>query len=192
LIAALMMLIFSTWSRGLRLMLASLGRVPMPVEQFLKTIKDVPRVPGLGVYLSRQVESVPFALPQNLRHNHVLHECVLLLTIKTGMSPRVSSDHRLAFEEVAPGMGRALLTFGFFEEPNVPAALAALPEGWRHATDDTSYIVGRLIAITGDHPGMARWREALFRFMLRLAGSATEYFRLPPGRVVELGNEVEI
>jgi KUP system potassium uptake protein len=138
------------------------------------------------------MDSVPPALPRNLLHNHVLQHCVLLLTIRTGLSPRIAADQRLAFEEVAPGMARAVLTFGFFEEPNVPAALAYLPEGWRHPTDETSYIFGRLIAITGPHPGMARWREAFFRFMLRLAGSTAEYFRLPPNRTVELGIEVEI
>jgi KUP system potassium uptake protein len=191
-IAALMMLIFTTWARGLSLMGASLGRTPLSVEDFLKAIADVPRVPGMGVYLSRQADSVPTALPQNLRHNHVLHEFVLLLTIGTDMASRVAPDQRLRFEEVAPGMGHATLTFGFFDEPNVPAALERLPEAWCHESGDTSYVVGRLIAIRGKSPGMYRWRQTLFRVMLRLSGSATEYFRLPTGRVIELGNEVEI
>jgi KUP system potassium uptake protein len=122
----------------------------------------------------------------------VLHESVLLLTIQTAMSPRTSPETRLQFEQVAPGMARAVLTFGFFDEPDVPAALRHLPDGCRHDPDDTSYIVGRLVAVHGKRPGMTRWRGALFRGMLRLAGSATEYFRLPPGRVIEIGNEVEI
>ena len=191
-IAAMMMLTFTTWTRGLGLMVASLGRSPLSVKDFLKAIAEVPRVPGLAVYLSRQPDSVPSALPQGLRHNHVLHEFVLLLTIRTDNSPRVSPDRRLQFEEVAPGMGRAVLTFGFFDEPNVPAALDGLPAPWRHPIDETSYVVGRLIAIRGKQPAMYRWRQTLFRIMLRLAGSATEYFRLPPGRVIELGAEVEI
>ncbi len=131
-------------------------------------------------------------MPQSLRHNHVLHQGVLLLTIRTDNSPRVAPDRRLTFEEVAPGMGRAVLTFGFFDEPNVPAALRALPGSWRHPVEETSYVVSRLIAIRGKHPAMFRWRQTLFRIMLRLAGSATEYFRLPAGRVIELGIEVEI
>jgi KUP system potassium uptake protein len=191
-IAATMTVIFTTWSRGLDLMTASLGREPLSVDQFLKANADVPRVPGLAVYLTRQSGVIPIALPRNLLHYHVLHERVLLLTIQTALSPRVPPDRRLRFEEAAPGMARAELTFGFFEEPDIPTALLGLPAGWRHDTEDTSYIVGRLIAVRGEHPGMYRWRAALFRIMLRLAGSATEYFRLPPDRVIELGNEVEI
>ena len=173
-------------------MVASLGRDPVSAEQFLKANADVARVPGLAVYLTRQSGVIPTALPQGLKHNHILHEFVLLLTIETGLSPRVPQGQRLVFEEIAPGMGKAVLTFGFFDEPNVPVALRSLPTGWRHETDDTSYVVGQLIAIRGSHSAMYRWRGALFRIMLRLSGSATEYFRLPPGRVIELGNEVEI
>ncbi len=191
-IAALMMLIFTTWSRGISLMVAALGRTPMSVEQFLKANADVPRVPGLAVYLSRQAGTVPSALPQCLLHNHVLHEFVLLLTLDTDLSPRVAPAQRLRFEEIAPGMGRAVLTFGFFDEPDVPVALQGLPDRWRHEVDDTSFIVGRLIAVRGKEPRMYRWRQMLFRMMLRLAGSATEYFRLPSRRVIEMGNEVEI
>jgi KUP system potassium uptake protein len=191
-IAAIMTLLFTTWSRGVDLMIASLGREPMSVDQFLKANADVARVPGLAVYLTRQSEVIPTALPQNLRHNHVLHEFVLLLTIQTAHTPRVPVDQRLHFEEAAPGMGRAVLTFGFFDEPDVPAALRSLPDQCRHDPDDTTYVVSRLLAIPGAHPGMYRWRAGLFGIMLRLAGSATEYFRLPPSRVVELGIEVEI
>jgi KUP system potassium uptake protein len=144
------------------------------------------------VYLSRQADQVPTALPRSLRYNHVLHEFVLLLTIRTDNAPRVPPAQRLRFEEAAPGIGRAVLTFGFFDEPNVPAALELLPAPWRHPIDETSYVIGRLIAIRSGRPAMYRWRQTLFRIMLRLAGSATEYFRLPPGRVIELGVEVEV
>jgi KUP system potassium uptake protein len=191
-IAAGMMVLFTTWSRGLGLMTDALGRDPVPVDQFLKENASVPRVPGLAVYLSRQPGVLPPSLPLGLRHNHILHEYVLLLTIRTGLSPRVPPGQRLTFEEIAPGMARAMLTFGFFDEPDVPAAVRRLPDGWRHEPADTSYIIGQLIAVRGAHPGMYRWRAALFRVMLRLAGSATEYFHLPPGRVIEMGNEVEI
>jgi KUP system potassium uptake protein len=191
-IAALMMLLFTTWSRGLELIAAALGRDRMPVEEFLKANADVPRVPGLAVYFTREEGTIPTALRQNLLHYRVLHECVLLLTLETDLSPRVPPERRLRFDEIAPGMARAVLTFGFFDEPDVPGALRSLPDGWRHEPDDTSFIVGRLIAVPAEHPGMYRWRQMLFRILLRLAGSATEYFRLPSRRVIELGNEVEI
>ena len=192
-IAAVMTLIFTTWSRGVSLMSASLSREPMAVEQFLNENADVARVPGLAVYLTRQSDAVPAALPRGLRYNHVLHECILLLTIETAMAPRVSPEERLRFEEIAPGMSRAVLRFGFFDEPDVPAALRRLPNGaWHHEPDETIYVIGRLVTVQGARSGMSRWRAVLFRMMLRLAGSATDYFRLPFGRVIELGIEVEI
>jgi KUP system potassium uptake protein len=192
LIAAGMMLIFNTWARGRDVMAAALERDQMPVDAFLKANADVPRVPGLAVYLSRQAGTVPHALRQILLHTHVLHENVLLATYETSYAPFIPADKRLQFEEIAPGMGRAVLTFGFFDEPNVPGALRSLPNDWRHEMDATSFIVGRLIAIRGAHPAMARWRGALFRLLLRLAGSAGEYFGLPISRVIEIGIEVEI
>ena len=191
-IAATMMLIFSTWSRGFDLMAAALGRDRMPVDLFLKTVADVPRVPGLAVYLSRQADSVPHALRQTLLHYQVLQEFVLLLTIETDDAPFVRPEQRLRFEATAPGMARAVVTFGFFDEPNVPDALRYLPDGWRHDTDDTSYVVGRLTAVPAVRPTMVRWRRMLFRVMSRLAGSTAEYFRLPSARVIEIGIEVEM
>jgi KUP system potassium uptake protein len=193
LIAATMMLIFTTWARGRDAMAASMARDQMPVEQFLRENSGLPRVPGLAVYLSRQPGTVPHALRQIVLHSHVLHECVLLATTETDYAPFVPSDKRLQFEEIAPGMARAVLTFGFFDDPNVPAVLRHLPDGWRHEMDATSFIVGRLVAIPGGaHPPMSRWRCVMFRLMLRLAGSVGEYFSLPPGRVIEIGVEVEI
>ncbi len=191
-IAATMMLIFSTWSRGFDLMAAALGRDRMPVDLFLKTVADVPRVPGLAVYLSRQADSVPHALRQTLLHYQVLQEFVLLLTIETDDAPFVRPEQRLRFEATAPGMARAVVTFGFFDEPNVPDALRYLPDGWCHDTDDTSYVVGRLTAVPAVRPTMVRWRRMLFRVMSRLAGSTAEYFRLPSARVIEIGIEVEM
>src|SRR5258708_5057631 len=185
----MVVLIFSTWWRGLELMTAALGRDRMPVDQFLKTIADVPRVPGLAVYLSREADGVPHALRQTLLHYHVLQECVLLLTIETHDAPFVHVEQRLRFEEAAPGMGRAVVTFGFLDDREVPGGLRYLPDGWRHESDDTSYVVGRMTVVPAGHATMVRWRRMLFRAMLRLAGSTAEYFRLPSVRVLEIGIE---
>jgi KUP system potassium uptake protein len=125
-------------------------------------------------------------------HSHVIHECVILATIDTDWAPFVPFKKRLQFEEIAPGMANAALTFGFFDQPDVPAILRLLPDRWRHEIDATSFIVGRLVAIPGPHPTMRRWRSVLFRLMLRLSGSVGEYFGLPPRRVIEIGIEVEI
>jgi KUP system potassium uptake protein len=129
-------------------------------------------------------------LRQIVLHNHVMHECVILATIETDYAPFVHNENRLQFEEIAPGMARAVLTFGFFDQPNVPEVLRLLPDAWRHEMDATSFVVGRLLAIPGEHPALRRWRGVLFRMMLRLAGSTGEYLGLPPGRVIEIGIEV--
>jgi KUP system potassium uptake protein len=191
-IAAMLMLLFTTWARGRNLLAARLARDAMPVDSFLRSTTNVQRVPGLAVYFTRDATGVPTALLHSLKHHHVLHERVLFLTIQTAMLPHVARDSRLHFEEIGPGTGRAVLTFGFLDEPDVPASLALLPPAWLEHGMRTSYVLGRQILVPAARPGMPLWQEALFAAMVRLSGSATEYFRLPPGLVVELGSQVEI
>jgi KUP system potassium uptake protein len=131
-------------------------------------------------------------LLHSLKHFHALHERVLLLTVQTAMVPHTPRDGRVQFQELGPGTGRVVVTFGFLDEPDVPEALSHLPPPWREDPMRTSYILGRQTLIPAARPGMALWRGALFAAMVRLAGSAMEYFRLPPGRVVELGSQIEI
>ena len=150
------------------------------------------RVSGLAVYFTRDATGVPTALLHSLKHHHVLHEHLLFLTIRTALVPHVANEARLDFKEIGQGAGRAILTFGFLDEPDVPAALNLLPHPWIEDTMRTSYVLGRQILVPAARPGMPLWQEALFAAMVRLSGSATEYFRLPPGRVVELGSQVEI
>ena len=117
----------------------------------------------------------------------MLHEHILLLTIQTALLPHVARTSRLRFEEIAPNTGRAVLTFGFLDEPDVPDGLALLPPAWTEEATRISYVLGRQILVPAARPGMPLWQEAVFAAMVRLSGSATEYLRLPPGRVVELG-----
>jgi KUP system potassium uptake protein len=191
-IAALLMVLFTTWARGRTLLAARLAQEAMPVEDFLRATATIQRVPGLAVYFTRDEAGVPTALLHSLKHHHVLHERVVLLTIRTALLPHMASEPRLRFEELATGMGRVVLTFGFLDEPDVPEALKLLPLAWREEPMRTSYVLGRQILIPAARPGMSRWREALFAAMVRLSSSAMEYYRLPPGRVVELGSQVEI
>ena len=179
LIAASLLLLFFTWSRGRDLLAARLAAEAMPV-------------PGLAGYFTRDSAGVPTALLHGLKHHHVLHERILLLTIETSLLPAIAPATRLRFEQCAPGFARARLTFGYMDEPAVPQALAALPEGWHADPMATSYILGRQILVPRARPGMARWRDTLFAAMVRLSGSAAEYYRLPPGRVVELGSQVAL
>ena len=121
-IAAMLMLLFTTWARGRTLLAARLARDAMPVESFLRATAKCTRVPGLAVYFTRDAAGVPTALLHSLKHHHVLHEHVLLLTIRTALLPHVLRGSRLRFEEIGPSTGRAVLTFGFLDEPDVPEA----------------------------------------------------------------------
>lgn len=191
-IAAALMLLFTTWARGRALLAARLAQEAMPVASFLRSTANVPRVPGFAVYFTRGTAGVPAALLHTLKHFGALHERILLLTIQTATVPHTPHDGRVQFAELGPGTGRAVVTFGFLDEPDVPEALSHLPPPWPEDPMRTSFILGRQTLIPAARPGMALWREALFAAMVRLAGSAMEYFRLPPGRVVELGSQVEI
>jgi KUP system potassium uptake protein len=192
LIAAALALIFTTWARGRALLATREAEGMLSLDGFLRATAGLPRVPGMAVYLTRDPSGLPRALLHSLKHMHVLHERVLIVTVATALVPRVAAAERLRFEPIAPGLARAVLSFGFSEEPRVPPALGALPEAWRAAPMATSYILGRQILVPARTPGMARWREKLFGAMLRLAGPATEFYGLPPGEVVELGAQVSI
>jgi KUP system potassium uptake protein len=191
-IAAAIMLIFTTWARGRELLAAHVALEKLPVTDFLRTCPTIQRVPGMAIYFTRDPAGVPVALLHSLKHYHVLHDKVLLLTIRTALIPHVKHVHRLQFEELAPGTARAILTFGFRDEPNVPKALGFLPAEWQIEPMQTGYVLGRQILIPAAHSRMPLWQETLFALMVRVAGSAMEYYRLPPDRVVELGSQVEI
>jgi KUP system potassium uptake protein len=191
-IAAVLMLILTTWARGRALLAAHIAAEKLPVADFVRGSATIQRVPGMAIYFTRDPSGVPVALLHSLKHYHVLHDKVLLLTVRTALIPHVSRINRLHFEELAPGTARAILTFGFRDEPDVPKALGYLPIEWQEEDMRTGYVLGRQILVPAAHSVMPRWQEALFAFMVRLAGSAMEYYRLPPDRVVELGSQVEI
>ena len=180
-IAAVLTLLFATWARGRALLAAKLASDATPVESFLRSTARVPRLPGLAVYFTRDALGVPTALLHSLKHFHALQERVLLLTIETALLPHVAPEARPRFEELDAATARAQLTFGFLDEPDVPQALAELPGAWREEPMRPTFVLGRQILVPAASPGMARWREALFAAMVRLAGSAMTYFRPPPG-----------
>jgi KUP system potassium uptake protein len=191
-IAAALMLLFTTWGRGRQLLTLRLADEAMTIEEFVDACGHVQRVPGLAIYFTRDATRVPLALLHSLKHYHVLHERVMFLNIRTALRPHVKHVHRLDFREIAPGVARSVLTFGFRDDPNVPKALGFLPPEWHEEALRTGYVLGRQIVVPARRPGMPLWREAIFAAMVRLSGSAVEYYRLPANRVVELGSQVEI
>lgn len=186
--------LLTTWATGRKLMIDRMNEDILPIEVFIKSAgRSATRVPGTAVFMTTSTTGIPHALLHNLKHNKVLHERVMLLTVRIEDVPYVSEEKRVETSDYGFGFFRVVLRHGFMEEVNVPAALGAL-EGCGTVCNmmDTSFFLARQTLIASPRPGMAIWREKLFAWMLRNAESAMEFFKLPPNRVVELGSQVEI
>lgn len=195
-IAMAIFTLMTTWKRGRRAVAEVLFTATKPIDEFLRDIERDPpvRVPGTAVFMSGNVGGIPSALMHNLKHNHVLHETIVLLTARTEQTPRVDPHHRVHLERLALGIWRVTIKFGFMEEPDVPAALHGIQDqGLRFDPSALTYFLGRetLLAVKKVQT-MAMWREKLFVAMSRNAVNATVYFCLPPERVVEMGAQLEI
>jgi KUP system potassium uptake protein len=185
----------TTWKTGRRLMAERLVARAIPIDHFLTAITAAPpiRVPGTAVFMTAQPRGIPPALAHNLRHNKMLHERVVLLTVSTAPVPHVAEEHRIMTDAIGYGIYSIRLVYGFMEDPHVPDALhAARAAGLDIDTGDITYFLGRETILVTGRRGMARWREKLFVLMTRNAVAPTSFFRLPAERVVELGVQVEI
>jgi len=186
--------LLTTWARGRRLMILRMNEQSLPIEVFIKSAaSSAARVPGTAVFMTSTPSGVPHALLHNLKHNKVLHERIMLLTVRIEDEPYVAEDQRANTEDYGAGFFRVVLRYGFMEDVDVPAALARI-EGCGAACKmmDTSFFLARQTLVASSRPGMAIWREQLFSWMLRNAESAMLFFKLPTNRVVELGSQVEI
>ena len=186
--------LLTTWAKGRELMLKRLNEIAMPIGIFVKSAANsAERVPGTAVFMTTARDGVPHALLHNLKHNKVLHERVILLTVKIEDVPYVGQSNRAEVKEFGQGFYRMIVHYGFMQEPDVPAALTCVQGlGAPLRMMDTSFFLARQTLLTSSRPGMAVWREKLFAWMLRNAESAMEFFKLPSNRVVELGSQVEI
>ncbi|MEA3052503.1 MAG: system potassium uptake protein [Sphingomonadales bacterium] len=185
--------LLTTWAKGRYLMRVNLADSAMPMEIFIKSAAgSVVRVPGTAVFLTTTNQGVPPSLLHNLKHNRCLHERVMLLTVVIEGTPQVEEHKRCDLVDLGEGFFRLTLRFGFMEESDLPAALATVSCGRDVRMMETSFFLSRQTLIAARNPGMAKWREHLFAWMLRNAESAMEFFKLPPNRVVELGSQVEI
>lgn len=184
----------TTWAKGRKLMIERMREAAMPIEIFIKSAAvSATRVSGTAVFMTSTPDGVPHALLHNLKHNKVLHERVVLLTVQIEDQPYVGASQRISYEDLGDGFYRMVMRYGFMQEPNVPEALMAKEScGAAFKMTDTSFFLARQTLLSSSRPGMAVWREKLFAWMLRNAESAMEFFRLPTNRVVELGSQVEI
>lgn len=183
-----------TWSRGRYLMQQRMKEAAMPIEVFIKSAaRTAARVPGTAVFMTSSPTGVPPALLHNLKHNKVLHDRILILTVVIDEVPWVDLEDRIEVVDLGEGFFRMILRYGFMQQPDVPETLKTVENcGPRIKMMDTSFFLARQTLLPSARPGMALWREKIFAWMLRNAESAMEFFRLPTNRVVELGSQVEI
>ncbi len=185
-----------TWVRGRDLLLAIDRSQSIALEDLAKMLLARPpeRVPGTAVFLSSDIAATPSALLHNLKHNKILHERNLALTINTMNTPVVAASKRLDLTEIDENFARAVLNYGFMESPDVPRDLAfALRHGENKLEPmQTSYFIGRSTLRPSKHSGMPFWQDLLFIFLYRNASDPTDFFRIPPNRVVELGSQTTI
>ena len=186
--------LLTTWSRGRMLMRQSMAEGTIPFEIFAKSAhSSAQRVPGTAIFMASTSSGVPSALLHNIKHNKVLHERVIVLTVSIQDVPFVAEEKRSSCQDLGQGFYRVALNYGFLEETDVPAALKSVNMcGEPFDMMKTSFFLSRQTLIASSKPGMAIWREKLFAWMLRNAASAMSFFRLPSNRVVELGSQVEI
>jgi KUP system potassium uptake protein len=194
LVGAVAFILLTTWATGRKLMRERMDEGALPVDLFIRsTISSLARVPGTAVFLSSASDGVPSALLHNIKHNKVLHERVLILTVAVQQVPHIAEEKRIELQELGDSFYRVTLRYGFMEEVDIPADLMKLERcGAQFRMMDTSFFLGRQKLIASPHPGMAIWRENLFAWMTRNSESAMQFFKLPPNRVIELGSQVEI
>jgi KUP system potassium uptake protein len=196
LLAALVYGVMYIWHLGAAAVLARLQQQTVPVDVFMNQLAEgrIARVPGTAVFLTRTRRDAPPVMVWHVKHNRALHERLLVLTIITESVPWVESSRRLSVQELAPGFWRASAHFGFMERPDIPALLSQAHErGCTIDLSDVTYYVGHeTVTARDDAAALPRWVEALFAFMQRNASHLTDYFRLPPDQVVEVGRQVAI
>ncbi len=195
LVGALIFTLLSTWYKGRNILRSQMREDAIPVEKFVSRVTDTHpmRVPGTAVFLTSDLVNVPFTLLHNLKHNKVLHERTVFLSVATEDRPFVRDSERLLLEELGKGFYRLQVRYGFKESPNIPRALSECAKlNLKFDLMDTSFFLGHEKLVPGLHSKMARWRDKIFIWMSRNALSATEFFRIPSNRVVEVGTQVEL
>jgi KUP system potassium uptake protein len=192
LLATALSLLMTTWNRGRLLLAERFSKELLPLSDFFERVATRPplRVPGTAVFMTGQLSGTPPALLHNLRHNHVLHEHVILLTILTEDAARVPSAERVSVEPAAPGFWRLIGRYGFMEQPDAPDLV--MRSGLLTRPEDATYFLGREHLIVADHGIAQRWRIALFSFLARSSQPATRFFNIPPDRVMEIGTQIAL
>ncbi len=195
-LAALIFIVMMTWKKGRSIMQKRIQNETQLLEEFLEELEtlNVQRVPGTAVFMNGNATRTPMALLHNLEHNKVLHENILFVTVKTKNVPFIENKDRVLIEKMGKGINRMKIYYGYMQNPNVPKVLKSLDNlGFKFDGNKATYFLGHETIISSKkESGMARWREKLFATLSKNARSATAFFRIPPNRVVEIGEQVEI
>jgi KUP system potassium uptake protein len=194
-VGAALMTVMLTWRRGTRILAEKARKDEVRLAEFIEMLaKSTPdRVKGLAVFLTGQPDSTPSALLHNLKHNKILHERNVIMSVMTEDMPRVDDRDRVSVERLSPSFARVTLRFGFMEEPNVPRALAkARAKGLAFDVMRTSFFLSRRALRPAPNSEMPRWQERLFIWLARWANDASQYFGIPSGRAVEVGTQIAI
>ena len=194
-LGGVILLLMWTWREGSRLLAEKTRLSEVPLAGLVESLSARPpaTVPGTAVFLSANAGSAPSALLHSLKHYKVLHERNVVLRVKTAPLPTVPADQRLKIEQLSERFYKAEVTFGFMETPNVPAALLNAPRsGPTFSLTDTSFFLSRRSVRASKYQGMPVWQDKLFIMMAKNANDASSYFRLPPGRVIEVGSQVTV
>jgi KUP system potassium uptake protein len=192
---SMVFMVMTTWRRGRDYLAHKIATDSLPLEMFLSEVdSNKPyRVRGTAVFMTSTATGTPSVLLHYFKHSKVLHEQVVLLTVASARVPKIKPQDMVKVEEVGHGFWKVIARIGFMQDPDVPAILRqARKEGANIDLSDVSYYLGRETLLTGRGAPMARWRKVLFAFLSRNARPATQFFHLPPNRVVELGAQIEL
>lgn len=192
-IAIVSFTVLTTWKHGRKLLFEEIARRSIPVKMFVESADSINRAAGTAVFLTSINEGAPAALLHNLKHNQVLHERNVLLTVIVEDKPYVTKGNRLLIDDLGKNFYRLRVFYGFMESPDIPAALELCAlRGLTFDMMTTSFFTSRALIVSAPKPGMALWREKLFITLSRNAMNAADFFKIPTNRVVEMGTRIEI
>ena len=194
-LGGLLFTVMATWVRGTQILTDKTRRDSVPLSDLIEMLRARPphRVPGTAIFLTSDPDVAPVALMHNLKHNKVLHEKNIILTVLTAETPRVPESDRIRIEPVSDDFKKLVITYGFMESPNVPKALGLCRKhGLKFDIMATSFFLGRRSVVPASQSGMPLWQDKVYIFLMRNAANPTDFFRIPPGRVVELGAQVTV
>ena len=188
-------LVMSTWVRGSQILTDKTRREAIPIADLITMLgaRRPHRAPGTAIFLTSDPDVAPVALMHNLKHNKVLHDKNVILTVRTAETPRVPESERVKIFPINDDFRKVIVNYGFMETPNVPKALGVCrKQGLKFDIMSTSFFLGRRSVVPSAQSGMPLWQDNIYIFLLKNAANPTDFFRIPPGRVVEMGAQVTV